>query len=74
MYTPKLLKAPANRSGSTLRLAAGVLGGALLGSLLPSYTGYSTVDDVERIMSFRVVHDYPKLVVLVGRSVADVPA
>ena len=39
-----------------------------------TYTGRSAVDQVERILSFRVVHDYPRLVVLVGRSVADVLA
>jgi diguanylate cyclase (GGDEF)-like protein/PAS domain S-box-containing protein len=39
-----------------------------------TYTGRSAIDEVERIFSLRIVHDYPKLVVLVGRSVAEVLA
>ena len=36
-----------------------------------TYTATSTVDDIERIVSVRIVHDYQRLVVLVGRSVGD---
>jgi diguanylate cyclase (GGDEF)-like protein/PAS domain S-box-containing protein len=36
-----------------------------------TYTGDSSIDGIERIMSFRVVNDYPKLIVAVGRSVSD---
>ena len=43
----------------------------LTNSSAATYTATSTVDDIERIVSVRIVHDYPKLVVLVGRSVGD---
>jgi diguanylate cyclase (GGDEF)-like protein/PAS domain S-box-containing protein len=36
-----------------------------------TYTGHSVVDGVERIMSFRVVHDYPRLIVFTGLSVNE---